>query len=246
MKRSDDFFLEMNRLGWIPGPEESEEAYVKRLYIGNSIEEWSKCSADLRKQVDIAPRSFPIFYSNEKLTPWQGAMSWIYEERGVIRCSIQLRKGKINLEALAHEAIHAARAAFDEPKWEEALAYLVSKKKWRRFLGPIVEKSWEAWLFLGALIAGDLGWIFSESWLSFGPVALVMGSGMGRLLSRQWRLRWAAKRLEELVGEEKEAVLVRLRDREIELFSRSSKEEIGVYITKQKCLRWRVLRLAYF
>ena len=41
---------------------------------------------------------------------------------------------------------------FEEPQFEELLAYRNSPAAWRRWLGPIVEAPWESLLFMLSLL----------------------------------------------------------------------------------------------
>jgi hypothetical protein len=54
-------------------------------------------------------------------------------------------------DILHHESIHAAREAFNEPQFEEVLAYSISSSPWKRFLGPLFQRMWEFPLCLASL-----------------------------------------------------------------------------------------------
>src|SRR5579872_7343025 len=126
---TDEELLEFNRTGFIPGPDETEEKYLKRIestkaaYLKLGVaaipsSHWEWVEKKILDGFDFVPRSLPAFYSNRSLAPWQGAAAWV--ERDQI-LAIQLReafkKGSFlkiysRSEILAHEAVHAARSAF--------------------------------------------------------------------------------------------------------------------------------------
>jgi hypothetical protein len=249
----DSELLLLNQRGFIPGPSEKEEEFLNRIeHVKATFEEggwiprahfdWVR--SHLQEIYDFEPDCLPAFYSNRGLTFWQGAASWI-EGRKI--ASVQLREGLrkgsylgySRDEILAHEAVHAARSAFDEPAFEEFFAFLTSEKWWRRAFGPIVQRPWEVWgLFVGLLAA------LVSPWGSF-VGALWIGLGFLRLIRLHRKMRRAAKNLMAEVGSVKgtRAILVRLTDREIDLFSRG--ENLFAYAKQQKCLRWRLIHLAY-
>lgn len=233
---TDEELLRLNLQGFIPGPGETEESFRKRVRVaegGEPPSEW--VCLHLEQLFGFRPIGLSVVYSNQNLAPWQGAAVWV-EGRAVK--SIQLREGLkkgvyLGLyeaqEILAHEAVHAARAAFDESVNEEFFAYMTSQKRWQRILGPIVRRPWEVWPIL---VSGVLGaWWPAFYW----GVTVWMGVGFVRLIRQHARLRRAAK----VLGKNARAILLRLTDKEIERLARGEKLEAG------SDLRWRLLRLAY-
>ncbi|HEY5235722.1 MAG TPA: hypothetical protein VIJ14_06055, partial [Rhabdochlamydiaceae bacterium] len=81
----DNALLEYFHRGLIPGPEESEEAFLKRIQQVKPLAhpEWDEVSVPFK--IDWVP----ISYSNHKIAWWEGAATWISEEE---LPSIQLRK----------------------------------------------------------------------------------------------------------------------------------------------------------
>lgn len=250
---SDEDLLLLNAQGFLPGPNETEGSFearvnsVKALYDkGGWIPRphWDWVRAHLKEIFDFEPHCLPAFYSNRGLTPWQGAASWIEEGR---LSSVQLREalkkgsylGYQREEILAHEAVHAARSAFEEPISEEFFAYMTSEKAWRRILGPIVKRPWEVWVFLFATL---LGWISPWGYLLS---ALWIGAGFCRLIRQHWKLRRGSEMLMKELKDKKKvrALLLRLTDREIDLFARG--ENLIAYAKTQESLRWKLIQLAY-
>jgi hypothetical protein len=241
----------LDKEGFIPGPNEEEGSFRARIFNakkkfeeGNWIPDahWHWVREYLDEVFHVKPLYICAFYSNRSLTPWQGAASWI---EGKSLHAVQLRDGLkkgsyLGLynreEILAHEAIHAVRSGFEETVFEEFFAYTTSQKRWRRVLGPIVQRPWEVWPFLGCVTCGII-------WpVCFLGGALWAGLGFCRLIKLHLRLKRAAKQILDCVGEARKvrAVLLRLTDVEIALFADG--ENIYKYAQTQTCLRWRVIR----
>lgn len=149
--------LEFFRRGLIPGPHESEEAFFKRVESHPRLisPEWDKLAP---LQSDLCGFSIdwvPIIYSTKKLLPWEAAVFWVQENQSFIqlRPSLQTKNlfGNSSTEILLHEAVHAAREAFNESTFEEFLAYSVSPSRFKRWLGPLFKRPWEFPLFTIAL-----------------------------------------------------------------------------------------------
>lgn len=246
---TDPELLALNAKGFIPGPNETESDFLARIRatcesrevsIPRAHWEWSK--HHLKTLFDFEPDSLFAYYSNANLTPWQGAACWICE-KGIPRLQLRegFRKGTYlglysREETLTHESIHAARAAFDEPENEEFFAYASSEKKWRRVLGPILKKPWEAWVLMAALTVGvffPVGTWASLVWIS---------AGLIRLAKQHGRRKRAGAMLMRLFGNKLvvRAILFRLTDLEIRQLAK------GQRLEGDNSLRWRLIRLAYF
>jgi len=167
--KSIDQLRDLGNAGFIVGPNESEIDFVKRVDTLKNLAqnphsflkegEYQPLICDFQ-ELGANPEWIPQTYSNRRLLPWQGAASWIFTtKQGIHYPMVQLRtgfkKGRFLFydrdEVLRHEALHAIRLTFNEPRYEEILAYFHSKKRWRRWLGPIFRKPWDA-LFFTALI----------------------------------------------------------------------------------------------
>jgi hypothetical protein len=96
----DKNFKVWNDQGFIPGNDESEEGYRKRVEFGLHLHEHlAEIAAELPFQVGseaskevfkkacqtdsvlfgIAPAWVPLFFSNHQLTPWQAGCAWIFQ-----------------------------------------------------------------------------------------------------------------------------------------------------------------------
>lgn len=248
---TDRDLLALDNIGFIPGPDENEPEFLARVEKakekfkrGGWIPEphWDWVRETLFQLFHVKPLYICAFYSNKKLSLWEGAAAWI-EGKELDR--IQLRQGlkkgtylKVykREEILAHEAIHAARCAFNESRFEEFFAYMSSEKKYRRVLGPILKRPWEAWPFFLFSLAGNI-------WAGFYLVAAALAAfGFVRLIKQHVILNRAAKAVYKITKDAKlsRAVLFRLTDEEIDRFSRG--EEISSYAETQESLRWRVIK----
>lgn len=225
-----------------------------------------------KKHYDIIPEWVPLFYSNYKLTPWHGGCAWIFQvtENAPKAALLQLRKAfqssKHYLsiyhrdELVAHELSHVGRIAFEEPKFEEFLAYRSSGSLLRRWLGPIVQSALESLIFVLALILIFLLDIFLISigneelflkamWIKVIPLGMLVFA-LGRLSWRHYRFNNCFKHLLRILGSKKatNAVMYRLTDQEIIDFSRKDSMAVKEYINKhrERSLRWHLISKAYF
>lgn len=231
----------------------------------------SKASNKLAELYDCSPSRIPLFFSNYKLPFWHGGCAWIFQmtEESPTSALIQLRKSFCNSpkylgiydrqELLTHELSHAGRMMFHEPKYEEVLAYRTSKSPFRRWFGPLVQSSSESALFillLFILVVFDVFLIalarpeayLTAFWLKAIPAVLIVGA-LARLWKRQKTYHLCLENLKECIGKNNpEAVAYRLRDCEIELFSKLSKDEIRNYAAEyaKTELRWKVIYKTYF
>ena len=87
------------------------------------------------KIYDIVPEWIPLFFSNYRLAPWHGGCAWIFQFSEETPCAafFQLRRAFKQAshylgiydrnELIAHELTHASRMMFQEPRFEEIIAY---------------------------------------------------------------------------------------------------------------------------
>lgn len=214
--------------GLIPGPEESEDAFLKRVQQAKPLPhpEWNEVTTPFK--IDWVS----IEYSNHKIALWEGAATWISEDE---LPSIQLRKnfqkgsflGYKRSEVLSHEAIHAARMRFEEPLFEEVLAYATAPQAWKRFFGPLFSRTWEP-LVLMVGVALGIFWPLI-------PVLLI-GLSVGWLSYRQWIFKRCRKKLSL-------PVVLCLTDAEMKKFAWMSEEEIQAYLESSSTPLFRVRHL---
>ncbi len=257
-----DELLALNSEGLIPGPEETEEVFENRV---RSVREafqkqesaipshrWQWAAEQLRSLYDFTPKWCSAFYSSKGLAPWQPAVTWIDVKHFY---TIQLSPSRwiswlVDCdELLAHEAAHAARAAFDEPRSEEIFAYLTASARWRRVVGPLFRQPGEALVLMGLVALGACFQIIETIWdvafLSAGcfwSASLFCMAWSFRLLRMRIRLKKAAEQLMPLLRDPTKvrADLFRLTDQEILRLAQ------GQTIEQMTELRWQVIRAAYF
>lgn len=226
----------------IPSPKRFDKNQILSLLTNNTLYQHKKYSTLL------ATFSWmPIFVSNYKLPFWIGGVIWICSEDDVTVPILQLRKhfekrrrGNLYLpeEICVHEALHAMRTTFEEPKFEEFLAYSTSSSSLHRWLGPLFQTSLESTIFLICLLLGSLGSFFS--YLATLPFLLYLSFLILRLYSRHKTMSACIKNIENLFPEiDAFSIVIHLTDKEILLFSRMSQEELSLYVRSQSSLRWR-------
>lgn len=219
---------------------------------------------------DMFPRWVLAAFSNQGLTPWHGGCAWIFQltDQTPLGAFFQLRrafaKQKTYLglydrtELIAHESVHVGRMQFEEPRFEEFHAYRTSKSAFRRWFGPILQSAWEGLIFLFSLflvVVLELFLTFSDITHSFNlvlwglsiPSALLV-MGLGRLAWRHWTYQRCWSKLNKALdsAHKANAVLFRLQDHEIILFSKLDPSHISCYADEQKTLRWHLIRIVYF
>lgn len=137
------------KVGFIQAPQESDDAFAQRVALSLSK---PYMSAD-----GYLYGWIPIVYSNKGLSFLEAGATWVEYYEGIPYPIIQLKRGFKNKEkwlfykkdeVLKHELVHAYRIAFEEPKFEEFIAYATSKYKFRRLLGPIFQNQKETYFFL--------------------------------------------------------------------------------------------------
>lgn len=234
--------------GLLVGPHENEEAFLLRIQEKIYT---SQPPIQLENIFSICPDWVEIKDSNKNLLPWQGGFAEI-EGTNIF---IQLRKGKGKIwgiyskeELLAHELVHAARMAFEEPIFEEILAYQTSHSKFRRFYGPIFRTSSESLFFLTTLLILAIVNLFyiTTEFLIMGSL-IPLSFFLWRLCANQRKFRRARQNLKSFLGCEKKALsfLLSLTDQETFLFSSANASEIKSYINRQASLRWRQIRVRF-
>ncbi len=226
----DNTLLEYFHRGLIPGPEESEEAFLSRAQQAKPLAhpEWDDVALPFK--IDWVP----ITYSNHKIAWWEGAATWISQAD---LPSIQLRKsfekgsflGYKRSEVLSHEAIHAARMRFEEPLFEEMLAYSTAPQAWKRFFGPLFSRTWEPIVLMVGVAMGV-----------FWPVVpiLIIVLGLGGLSYRQWIFKRCCRKLSL-------PVVLTLTDREMKQFALMTEEEIQAYLEKDSTVLFRVRKILF-
>jgi hypothetical protein len=291
----DQKLLLLNKQGFIPGPDENLKDFLlrventKKLSIDpkkffkeknqeflfdfdNKVKKprWNFTRSQLINLFDFSPIDLTLFYSDKKLSFFQGAATWIVELQDKLKIPILQFRKKLHRstylkiytldELLAHEAIHCARVAFDEPKYEEIFAYMSSSSMLRKHLGPIVNNTKEVIIFFSNLFFYLLFQIFYTFTLyrpfiyissCFGVILFsYLSLGLFRLFLKKIKLKKTFKKLLKVLKDKKKAraVLFRLTDKEIENFSKLKKEDILLYLQKneEKSLRLKVINLAYF
>ena len=166
----------MDREEFLQGPTESKATFAKRIKLTKEAAQNPQMLG--LENVQIGKFHLPwLLYkvSNEKLLPWEAAATWIIEHEGVKIPFLQVRKRYAkNDEVWNHELVHIMRIAFDEPRFEEIIAFDQSKSRFRKWLGPLFRTPKESFLFLAVVIGASVVGVFSP-WLLVLPFILMLG-----------------------------------------------------------------------
>ncbi len=220
----------------------------------------------------IKPDWVPVFFSNAQLPFWHGGCAWIFrlDENSPVSGLLQLRKHFYTSEKylsfyhrdeiLAHEFSHIGRMCFNEPKFEEFLAYQSSQSPLRRWFGPIVQSARESLLFIAILLLiflldgfmlwfGDLFAYYKLMWLKLVPL-LLLGIGIFRLIARNRQFSKCRKNLLKINSNPLtvNSIIYRLTDKEIIAFGKMDQKTIINYIKNQEekgSLRWQLITSGY-
>lgn len=207
------------------------------------------------KKVLSVPDWVELVFSNKGLLPWEGGCLWITEDQKPL---LQLRKtfekkerifGLYSREEIiSHELIHAYRFQFNEPIFEEVLAYHTSSSSFRRFLGPLFRSSKESLYFLLASFSFAATFFFTSSLYPFYLLFALYGFFAFRLFKVQRTFNRALAKLGNIFKNRKKALdcLLYLKDAEIIQFSKSSEEEILNWVQESRENSYRQSQLFLF
>ncbi|PCI95856.1 hypothetical protein COB11_00955 [Candidatus Aerophobetes bacterium] len=250
--------VELNSLGILAGPCESEKDFIKRVnklkHFSISVEELQeKVGSDLHKFEEMYERDLDLkidWLFEKKKKNWlnilQPACTWIYHFDDIHYPILEF-KGLNELlnrrEILRHEMIHASRSSFNEPVFEEFIAYSTSDLKWRSFFGPIFRHSYELYGF--ALLSLVLAIPQCCLWTTIAYLGLCSAL-FARLIYNQKVFKGALKKIQSMFDVVSPlSVAIRLTDSEIRLFSRVENSAIFKYIERQSSLRWQQIINSY-
>lgn len=269
-----------NAQGLVPGPEETEEIFLRRVdyclklssqffdFIPGEAESAKACDKDalleMKKKYEIFPAWVPCVFSNYQLMPWQGGCAWIFQKTkdSPLGAFFQIRKAFKNhqtylkiysrRELMMHEMVHVGRMAFDEPIYEEFFAYNTSTSYFRRWFGPIIQSPYESFLFvllLGGILLSEITFTLLDmsfalsllAWLKLIPVGLIL-LALVRLVFRHRHFKDCLKQLKKIT-DQPDALMYRLKDREIEAFAKMTPEAIAEKMKREAnaTLRQRLL-----
>ncbi len=212
-----------------------------------------------KKLYDINPGWVPCFFSNYQLAPWHGGCAWIFQKDDdtPMGAFLQLRKAlhrKTSYlgiykrkELVGHELCHVGRMMFDEPEFEEMLAYRTASSGFQKTFSSLVRSSIEAMIFLLTVFmiaAVDIMAAASGFGHFLMPLLWLIPLGMiAYALLRLWRSRKTFERCLQNLGKTRQpnAVIYRLTDEEIARFSKMPAEEIAAFAEKKQGeeLRWK-------
>lgn len=228
--------------GLIPGPGETEDAFIERVHRSPALadeEMWKEAQACTHELFSFKVDWIEAIYSNHNLSFWEGAALWTSPPR--LQLKTAFRQGKFlfykRSELLAHESVHAARLHFKETLFEEMLAYQTSPSSLRRVLGSLFftpQESLFFLLFLAVVLSLQL-------FLPF-PLYLLIPVAFLFLLTR---LTYFRRLFKKCVKKVSLPVAVCLTDDEIKRFSSLSEAEIRAYFEWEGSVRGQLLKVLF-
>jgi hypothetical protein len=238
--------------GLWPGPGETKEQYEERAQWQISKCSKSSLALSLEEKVKGILQSLygfqhppvDVSFSSKGLSLWEGAALFtLYDDRFTL-ASIHIRKEFLKgsflfytpEEVLSHEYFHAARIAYNCPRYEEIFAYKTSKSSFRRWLGPLFQSPLEGAVFICSICIGLIFQWFISLCLGMSIPLVILALLMIRLGLRHRRVASALSHITPLLkkSEDAFAVLCRLTDSEIEAFASQSSNEISRYIDQNR------------
>lgn len=248
--------------GLVPGPNETSEAFSLRVRQAISlsspeIPEWKGALDKVHRLFHVIPDWITVKIGGPGLNYWEAAATWQEEKEGVFHTTIQIPDSKkirkfkrlVSLEEVcAHEMVHAVRCAFQEPRFEEILAYQTAEKPWRKILGGLWKNPNEMRLFLLLLFSSfSVQWIglffslptYTLSFLFLPWLFLIFAASR---LCRDYRTFQKCQKSLQRIFPAPLPLMLYLTDQEIALFSKANIAEIRAYM--DSCvddLRWQFL-----
>jgi hypothetical protein len=250
---SKEELLSFNRRGLFAAPDETEEMFFRRCQASSPVV--TNLSPRAKELFDIEPDWLKVIYDNKGLRLWEGGCTWIEADRVTLQLDKTFLKKESHFgykreEIVAHELVHVVRGSFEEPIFEEVLAYQTSHSSFRRYFGPIFRTPKETLLLMGLIVGYGVASFFEM--LQIPLISLFTATllfGLLRLFRTQTIFAKAKKRLQSLISQQAILpVMLRLTDREIIRFSKMTPDEILSYAQKMTkvTLRWQQLFFAYF
>ena len=229
--------------GFIAGPNENEEAFFSRV---KRVKELFNNPEMLIEKFNIEKfekisNSFLCFRSSRKMPFWFAGMTLVCDFGNNMRVPLlqlpfRQKFSWINeVDIIEHEKVHALRVCFDEPQFEEILAYRKSKSLWRRFFGPFFQKSTDSYIFLFSIFVILLIPFLPMrlTLLAYTPSTLLFTMFFLRLIKNQWLFKLALKRISKQYSEG-EKLITLLTDKEIKLFALKQENSINM-----QNIRWK-------
>ena len=230
---TDDELRDLAKRGLLIGPNESEVEFLTRVTTSPPLHD------PISTPFDCAPDWLTITYDDKGLSLWQGAAIWIEKGKAHIQLRTAFSKKEKYLtyskkEVLSHEAVHAARMTYNEPRFEEIFAYMTSPSKWRRCIGPLFRTPLESLIFvISAVIAIPLQLFFP--YVALIPL-LAIGFAALRLYRDYRTLKRACHTISTQYTADPLSIAFRLTDSEIAQYARGESPPTD-------SLRWRQIKI---
>lgn len=247
-------FLKNARLsGFLVQPGESLEAfsirYKKHQNLNSELLDYFQKEKIQRIEYENKTLRINTFFyqkiASEELFIWEGGGIWEYEIQDFNFSVIELNKrwDRLQKEIIEHEMIHQLRQGFNQPIFEEYIAYYLSSSKVRAYFGPIFHNSKEPIFLMIITIMGAFSIAYFESfWVLLG-LLLVIVFFLLRVIFNQRIFRKAENNIKKIFPKLIPInILISLTDEEIKKFSSFSLDETLNYISLARCPRWQQIK----
>jgi len=253
MQITDQELLNLAKRGLIPGPNETQENFLNRISKFPFFQGSLDGSVLTTKLFGFSPDWIQVRYTNKGLALWEGGCTLIEESKVELLLRKRFEKKKKFLiydkeEILAHEYVHAARMAFEEPRFEEILAYQTSNSFLRRYCGPFFKATWLTTTVAAIVFSGYVLSLFFAVPLW---IMLIVGSlwklGLFKMVRDQRIFKKCLNNLSHFLGAKDKvlSIMLRLTDKEIVTFSNYSASELSKHFKdfRDHSLRWKQISL---
>ncbi len=218
---TDEGLYQLLLKGYIPGDAESESAFLKRTASQQLLSSYALFSMN----IDWVPVEV-----GADVRFFEGAYTEIGDQKAKITLPKKLSPLVSMNELISHELVHAVRCGFNDSPYEEFLAYALSKRGYRRWMGPFFSPLWVGVFFiLVALLVPLFSWFL-----------LLLLLLPAFFMSRYYFVFYRVKaRIASLFVEDPREILLLLSGSDFLKFSRMCTKRIKQALLSKKCLRFR-------
>ncbi|MCH9621161.1 MAG: hypothetical protein S4CHLAM20_05770 [Chlamydiia bacterium] len=151
-----DEYLSYYKKGFLPGPNETEKAFLNRIKKVQDILNHPKkfiTDSSFQKTIFEPFKNCGLLFTPQRNSPVYASQTLILETEDKTLIPLIKTPSKFSLkfinanEIINHELVHARRILFNDDHFEEILAYRQSPSFFRRFFSPLIISRLELSLF---------------------------------------------------------------------------------------------------
>ncbi len=229
---TDKELIDLSNLDLFPFEKETDEEFFER--INQTSQRFSFC------------------YSKKNLRFYELACTLIDEGNAVVELNPIFLKQKSFLgvtveEIIDHEKVHFHRRGFRGNKFEESLAYYLSKSRFRKIFGAYFRTPYESLsVLIGSLVIPFCSWLdffSSESLILFVFLLIILGV---RSVVTFFRIQSLIKKLDLLFNQNGFKIILRLSEKEILMLHDKTQHQIKRFFEENRnLLRVKQILLAF-